>query len=171
MLITEYGHVFWNKYRYEQGVFHRRIRRHARVRRADRARASRLHMPDAGDDTPFGCAHDPVNKVSEFLAAHMLLRRDVSEAKPSVRVDYSTADALEKLFIGYGMNSGAVEVSARRETLSVAGLLRARRRRRNRGKVLGGSAVVTYPGLFGSSWTPRTGSTPTRSSGSSKSAG
>ena len=41
----------------------------------------------------------------------MLLRRDVSEAKPSVRIDFSTRDALEKMNINGGLTGGQSKLS------------------------------------------------------------
>lgn len=146
MLITEYGHVFWNKYRYEQPFS---IAAYAAMQGYG---ALTVHAqavstcPTPAMIRPFGCAHDPVNKVSEFLAAHMLLRRDVSEAKPSVRVDYSTAEAIEKLFIGYGMNSGQSKLAL----VAKLSLLPDSSAPAGEDEIVvkssGGSAVVTYPG-------------------------
>ena len=104
LLITEYGHVYWNKYRYEQAFS---MGAYAALNGVS---AMSVH---AGTSTinkinpihPFACAADPIVEVSEFLTAHMLLRKDVAESKSSVRVDYSTKEAFENLMILGGISS------------------------------------------------------------------
>ena len=109
LLITEYGHVFWNKYRYEQAfsmAAYAALQGHC---------ALTVHAQSVTFNEsviyPFGRGPDPINKACEFLATHMLLRRDVSEAKPSVRIDFSTRDALEKMNINGGLTGGQSKLS------------------------------------------------------------
>lgn len=146
LLITEYGHVFCNKYRYEQPFS---IAAYAAMQGYG---ALTVHAQtvsiygNAAKIIPFGCAHDPVNKVSEFIATHMLLRKDVSEAAPSVRVDYSTAEAFEKMSINWGIEGGLSKLALVARLSLLPDSSEPAGENEISLKSSGGSAVMTYPG-------------------------
>lgn len=104
LLITEYGHVYWNRYRYEQSFS---MGAYAALNgvSAMTVHAGTSSINKIKPIRPFACAADPITEVSEYLTAHMLLRKDVSESKSSVRVDYSTEGAFNDLSIMGGMST------------------------------------------------------------------
>ena len=89
LLVTEYGIVFWNKYRYEQafamGAYaafqdHSALTVHSQTVTIEPEKAIR----------PFGCSSDPVIRASEFLTAYLFRRGDVAPARVHIRLDLNT---------------------------------------------------------------------------------
>lgn len=77
LLITEYGQVFWNRYRYEEGLL---MGCYAALQDIDclMAHASpvidQMHSPIR----PFSVGHDPIARASQVVSGYAFLRRDVA---------------------------------------------------------------------------------------------
>lgn len=105
LLITEYGIVFWNKYRYEEaftaGAYaafqdHSALTVHSQtvsIRPEQRIR-------------PFGCTSDPVIHASEFLTAYLFRRGDVAPAQVNIRLDLNTEDMYRRRLFLDGIHYG-----------------------------------------------------------------
>ena len=85
--ITEYGHVYWNRYRYEEGLSiggygafqdHDLIMAHAAPVRA---------QATPGIIRPFGVGNDPVARASQVISGLIFLRHDVSPAAHTVHLE------------------------------------------------------------------------------------
>ena len=95
LVLTEYGHVFWNKYRYEQGFVtgaYSAFQNHDGITGfCNQVRSvQKIKNPKQMWISPFtGFAFDPVAKSQEFLTALMYRRGDVAPAKNVVRIAVS----------------------------------------------------------------------------------
>ncbi len=90
IVATEYGCVFWNRYRYEQAFVYgayAALQDFAGLTYFGPA-ASSISMRRIN---PFQSAHDPIAQASEFLTAYLFLRGDVQTAKSSVRIDLDSS--------------------------------------------------------------------------------
>lgn len=99
---TEFGHVFWNRYRHEQGLLHGAgaalqgwsgITRHANQ-----------VVSDAEPLTYFNAGHDPVSRASETVAAFLFRRGDVAPARHSVEIPVN-----DEFIFGGGRALGAID--------------------------------------------------------------
>lgn len=111
LLVTEYGHVFCDPYRYEQAFS---IGAYAALQGIG---ALTVHAQAVGYGSqnspiiPFFCMFDPINKAGEFLTTHMLVRGDVARSKSALRVDYSTQEEFDKVTINDAMGKGESSMS------------------------------------------------------------
>lgn len=111
-VITEHGHVFWNKYRYEQGFA---TGAHSAMQGFDGITcfANPVTMSDTPPAVyPFNNAPDATTRSQEFLSALMYLRGDVAESK------YESVVKLNEKNI-YKSNSYEDGMDARQSRLSL----------------------------------------------------
>ena len=90
-VVTEYGHVFWNQYRYEQGLLWGAF---AAFQGWDQLSlfANPVMLNSRHEMRPFNnTGLDPINRASEVLTAFAFLRRDVSESKHTIEFPISKA--------------------------------------------------------------------------------
>jgi hypothetical protein len=85
LLITEYGEVFWNRYRYEEGLL---VGAYGAFQDWDglMAHASPVVPQIRGAIHPFWVGHDPVGRASQVVAGFAYLRRDVSPSPHYVEI-------------------------------------------------------------------------------------
>jgi hypothetical protein len=85
--LTEYGHVYWNRYRYEEGLAvggysafqdHDLLMAHASPVRS---------KPNPGVMRPFGVGQDPVARASQVISGLLFMRHDVSPAAHTVQLE------------------------------------------------------------------------------------
>ncbi len=90
LLVTEYGIVFWNKYRYEQAFA---VGAYAAFQDHSALTVHSQTVTIAPEEgiRPFGCSSDPVIRASEFLTAYLFRRGDVAPAQVHIRLDLNTA--------------------------------------------------------------------------------
>ncbi len=103
--ITEHGHVFWNRYRYEQSFI---TGAYSAFQDIDGLTGfgSQVSTQPYSLIMPFLIKHDPVAKAQEFLTALMFLRRDVSPAKNKVRMQIFSDEILHSNASFDGPHSG-----------------------------------------------------------------
>lgn len=84
-IVTEHNHVFWNRYRYEQGLL---IGAYAAFQDIDglTVHAAPYSVSDPGTIRAFKLWNDPVNIASEFLTFFAFVRGDVKPSQGGVRV-------------------------------------------------------------------------------------
>ncbi len=94
-VISEHGHVFWNKYRYEQGFV---MGGFGSLNDLDVMTA--FFMPVTTNPntaiTQFEIRHDPILRAAELMTALMFRRCDVKPSDVAVRVHVDLADAIAK---------------------------------------------------------------------------
>mgnify|MGYP002464144987 CR=1 FL=1 len=89
LLITEYGVVFWNKYRYEEAFTagaYAAFQDHSALT----VHSQTVSIVPPSVIRPFGCKSDPVIHASEFLTAYLFRRGDVAPAQVNIRLDLDT---------------------------------------------------------------------------------
>ena len=93
-LITEHLHVFWNKYRYEQGFV---TGAYAAFQDFDGLTGfgSNITINPYVPPSPFQIGNDPIAKTQEFLTALLFLRRDVTPGKHLIRLALSSEEFLK----------------------------------------------------------------------------
>ena len=93
-IITEHLHVFWNKYRYEQGFV---TGAYAAFQDFDGLTGfgSNITINPYVPPSPFMIGNDPIAKTQEFLTALLFLRRDVSPGKHLIRLALSSGEILK----------------------------------------------------------------------------
>ena len=104
-VITEHGHVFWNKYRYEQGFA---IGAHSALQGFDGITC--FANPVTAKDTPpavypFNNAPDVTIRSQEFLTALMFLRGDVAESEYEAVIKINEKDIYKSDSYEYGMDA------------------------------------------------------------------
>ena len=77
LLVTEYGQVFWNRYRYEEGLL---VGAYAAFQDWDGLMAHASPVVPRLDSAihPFWVGHDPVGRASQVVAGFAQMRRDVT---------------------------------------------------------------------------------------------
>ena len=93
LLITEYGIVFWNQYRYEQ-AFSTAAYAAFQDHSATTVHSQSVTILPEAKIRPFGCGNDPIIRASEFLTAYLFRRGDVKVAGTHIRLDLDS----EKMF-------------------------------------------------------------------------
>lgn len=104
-VITEHGHVFWNKYRYEQGFA---TGAHSALQGFDGITcfANPVTMKDTPPAVyPFNNAPDATIRSQEFLTALMYLRGDVAESKSEAVVRVDEKDVYKTYSYNYGLDA------------------------------------------------------------------
>ncbi len=103
MVITEHGHVFWNKYRYEQAFV---TGAYAAFQGFDvlTMHAQPITVVDAQSIYPFTGFYDPVAVAEEMLTFYLFRRADVSTASNSVRIVIPLADIFKLNLYNDGLN-------------------------------------------------------------------
>lgn len=93
-LVTEHLHVFWNRYRYEQGFV---TGAYAAFQDFDGLTGfgSNVTVNAYSPMLPFLINNDPIAKTQELLTAFLLLRRDVAPGKQVVRLALSSDEILK----------------------------------------------------------------------------
>ena len=109
-VITEHLHVFWNKYRYEQGFITGALSAFQDLDGLT-AFSNCLTVNDQSKMIPMHVAMDPIAKASEFLTAFMFLRRDVSPGKNLVRMALSSAEILPSGDANDGISTAQSKIS------------------------------------------------------------
>lgn len=104
-VITEHGHVFWNKYRYEQGFA---TGAHSALQGFDGITC--FANPVTAKDTPpavypFNNAPDVTIRSQEFLTALMFLRGDVAESEYEAVIKINEKDIYKSDSYEYGMDA------------------------------------------------------------------
>lgn len=97
-VITEHGHAFWNRYRYEQAFV---TGAYAAFQGLDglTAFAQPVSVQTTSYINPFNIRFDPIGRVQEFLTAFLFLRGDVREAEHLCRIPVSEKEIYaERLF-------------------------------------------------------------------------
>lgn len=97
-VITEHGHAFWNRYRYEQAFV---TGAYAALQGLDglTAFAQPVSVQLTSYINPFNIRFDPVGRIQEFLTAFLFLRGDVREAEWQCRIPVSEKEIYtERLF-------------------------------------------------------------------------
>lgn len=83
--ITEYGHVFWNRYRYEEGLA---VGGYSALQDYDGLMAHAEPVLVApGAIRPFGVGRDPVGRASQVVSGFLFARRDVTPARRHVNLE------------------------------------------------------------------------------------
>lgn len=90
--ITEYGHVFWNRYRFEEGLV---MGAYSSFQDFDglMAHATPVSLEVKDPIRPFGVYSDPIGKASQVIAQHLFLRGDV-KAAPSYVATVLDSDSI-----------------------------------------------------------------------------
>lgn len=90
LLVTEYGQVFWNRYRYEEGLL---IGAYAAFQDWDGLMAHASPVVPRIDSAirPFWVGHDPVGRASQVVAGFAHLRRDVTPSPHYVEIPLQRA--------------------------------------------------------------------------------
>ena len=103
-VITEHGHVFWNRYRYEQAFV---TDGYGALQGVDGITSfiSQVYAPHGSKLHPFGGTHDPVMYASEFLAYFIYARGDVREGDVTWRVVLNEPEVLENYAYRWGLGS------------------------------------------------------------------
>lgn len=104
-VITEHGHVFWNRYRYEQAFV---TDGYAALQGIDGITAFISQaFPTHGEERnhPFGGVYDPIMYASEFLAYYIYARGDVREADLTSRVVLDEPEVLANYAYRWGLGS------------------------------------------------------------------
>lgn len=105
MLITEYGIVFWNKYRYEEAFTagaYAAFQDHSALT----VHSQTVSIRPEGRIRPFGCTSDPIIHASEFLTAYLFRRGDVAPAQVNIRLDLNTEDMYRRRLFLDGIHYG-----------------------------------------------------------------
>ncbi len=91
LIVTEHNHVFWNRYRYEQGFV---TGCYAAFQGFDglTAHATPVSLEDRSEIRSFRLYADPIAAASEFLTFFAFIRGDVAPAKHGVRIEIDPAD-------------------------------------------------------------------------------
>ena len=94
-VVTEHGHVFWNKYRYEQGLVMGGL---SALNDFDGLTAFFMPVTTHPNHalTSFEIRHDPISRASELVTALAFRRRDVKSSDVAVRVHMDLADVIRK---------------------------------------------------------------------------
>ena len=90
LLVTEYGQVFWNRYRYEEGLL---IGAYAAFQDWDGLMAHASPVVPRIDSAirPFWVGHDPVGRASQVVAGFAYMRRDVMPSPHYVEISLQSA--------------------------------------------------------------------------------
>ena len=90
-LITEHGHAFWNRYRYEQAFL---TGAYSAFQDFDglTAFAQPVSVQTTSFINPFNIRFDPILRAQEFLTAVLFLRGDVTPARHRIRIPLSGRD-------------------------------------------------------------------------------
>lgn len=94
LLVTEYGQVFWNRYRYEEGLL---IGAYAAFQDWDGLMAHASPVVPRMDSAirPFWVGHDPVGRASQVVAGFAHLRRDVAPSPHYVEIPLQRAHVFD----------------------------------------------------------------------------
>lgn len=105
LLVTEYGIVFWNKYRYEEAFA---VGAYAAFQdySALTVHSQTVSIRPETAIRPFGCTSDPVIHASEFLTAYLFRRGDVAPARAHIRLDLNTETMYRERTFLDGIHSG-----------------------------------------------------------------
>lgn len=108
-VITEHGHVFWNRHRYEMAFV---TDGYGALQGIDGI-TSFIGQEFAvhGKNHPFGGFFDPVMHASEFLAYYLYARGDVRPADVSFRVVLDEADVLKNHAYRWGVGTGQTRLA------------------------------------------------------------
>jgi hypothetical protein len=99
-LLTEYGHVYWNRYRYEEGLV---MGAYGALRDYDGLMAHAAPVLVAPEIIrPFSVGPDPVARASQVVAAFLFARRDVTPARSYVNLEIRA----EELFTSTNIHEG-----------------------------------------------------------------
>lgn len=145
-VITEHGHVFWNKYRYEQGFA---TGAHSAFQGFDGitcfATPVSIHAPIRAE--PFGNSHDATVRSQEFLTALMYLRGDVAESKYEsvVKLDEKDITGSKAMAQWDGMDASQSRLSLLTK-LSVASSKFEPRENETVFERMGGSSLILHAG-------------------------
>ena len=103
-MVTEYGDVFWNKYRYEEGLL---FGAYASLQDfdllgvyshpvADKVKRFIYCDPKVDCIFPFQVGSDPVGRASQVVTGFAFARGDIATAKNSINVVLSEADVIKR---------------------------------------------------------------------------
>ena len=102
-VISEHGHVFWNRHRYEQAFV---TDGYAALQGIGGITAFIDQLSaHGGKNHPFGGVYDPIMYASEFLAYHIYARGDVREAEMTSRVILEEPEVLANYAYRWGLGS------------------------------------------------------------------
>ena len=109
-VVTEHLHVFWNKYRYEQGFVTGALSAFQDLDALSTS-ANCISVNDQVKMHSFVVATDPIMKAEEFLTAFMFLRGDVSTGKNLVRMALSSKEILPSGDANDGISTAQSKIS------------------------------------------------------------
>lgn len=109
-LVTEHLHVFWNKYRYEQGFVTGALSAFQDLDGLS-AYGNCVSVDEPAKNSPFRVSMDPIAKAEEFLTAFLFLRGDVSVGKKLVRVALSSKEVMPSGEANDGMSTAQSKIA------------------------------------------------------------
>ncbi len=92
-VISEHGHVFWNQYRYEQGLL---MGAYAALNNLDALTAFFMQVTTHPNQrlTAFEIRHDPISRASELITALLFRRADARSSTQSIRIKLDPEEAV-----------------------------------------------------------------------------
>ena len=102
-LVTEHGHVFWNRYRYEQGFV---VGAYAAFQNIGglTVHAAPYSVSNPEKIRAFKLWNDPVNTASEFLTFFAFVRGDVQPSRTGVRISIDADGIYRSGKMGMGLS-------------------------------------------------------------------
>jgi hypothetical protein len=109
-LVTEYGQVFWNRYRYEEGLL---IGAYAAFQDWDGLMAHASPVVPRIDSAirPFWVGHDPVGRASQVVAGFAYMRRDVTPSPHYVEIPLQGAHIFDSVQHARALSSAQARLS------------------------------------------------------------
>lgn len=110
LMVTEYGQVFWNRYRYEEGLL---IGAYAAFQDWDglMAHASPVVPRIGGAILPFSVGHDPVGRASQVVAGFAHLRRDVAPSPHYLEIPLQRAHIFDAVHHASALSADQAKLS------------------------------------------------------------
>jgi hypothetical protein len=110
LLVTEYGQVFWNRYRYEEGLL---LGAYAAFQDWDGLMAHASPVVPGIDSAirPFWVGHDPVGRASQVVAGFAHLRRDVTPSPHYLEIPLQRAHIFEGVQHARALSSDQAKLS------------------------------------------------------------
>jgi hypothetical protein len=104
LVVTEHGHVFWNKYRYEQGFVMGGL---SALNAFDGLTAFFMPVTTHPNQriTSFEMRHDPILRAAELMTGLMYRRRDVKTSDLATRIRLNLDDVIGSNAVTDGINS------------------------------------------------------------------
>ncbi len=110
LLVTEYGQVFWNRYRYEEGLL---MGAYAAFQDWDGLMAHASPVVPRIDSAirPFWVGHDPVGRASQVVAGFAHLRRDIAPSPHYVEIPLQRAHIFDAVHHAQALSADQAKLS------------------------------------------------------------